>query len=140
MARKMEVQYIRYYSDGSAAHKLEPKLPFKKFTQKPRRKKQTQLVIPIDPLAVIGLVLAAIMLVLMIVGTVELKAARQQQAQMESYLLTLTQNHGELQQEYANGYDLAEVEEYALALGMIPVEEAEHISLAGGEMELGAQP
>lgn len=140
MAQKMEVRYIRYYSDGSAAHKLEPKLPFKKIARKPKAKKQKQIVVPIDPLAIVGIVLAVVMLVLMIVGSVQLKAAQQQQAQMESYLQTLTQDHADLQMEYANGYDLAEVEEYAIALGMIPVEQAEHISLSGGEMELQAQP
>lgn len=140
MAQKMEVRYIRYYSDGSAAHKLEPKLPFKKPTRKPRASKQPQMVISIDPLALVGIVLAVVMLVLMIVGSAELKAAQREQMEMETYLQTLIQENGEMQREYANGYDLAEVEEYALALGMIPVEQAEHISLADGEMELQAQP
>ena len=41
----------------------------------------------------------------------------------------LTQEHTALEQEYRAGYDEDDVREKALALGMIPVEEAETVQI-----------
>lgn len=124
MARKPDIQYVRYYTDGSAARQLEVYSPRKNKTAAPRPKKQKGYVIYVDPLAVGGILLAAVMLVMMLVSSIQLAVARQQLSDAQAYVTTLTQSNEQLRRTYNEGYDLAEVEKSALALGMIPASQA----------------
>ena len=49
---------------------------------------------------------------------------------MTDYVIELQNFNVEKQQEYAGMYDLADVQEKALALGMIPIEEAKVIYIS----------
>ena len=133
MARKPEIQYVRYYTDGSAARQLEVYSPRKNKTAVPRPRKQKGYVIYLDPLAVIGIALAAVMLVAMLVSSIRLAVARQQLSDAQARVTTLTQSNEQLCRTYEEGYDLEEVEKSALALGMIPSEQATHTAI---EVEL----
>ncbi len=128
MARYADVQYIRLYTDGSAAKKLEVASAVK---QQPRRKKivQKKIVVHIDPVAILGLAVAAVMLVLMLTGVAQLRAAQQKTAQMEQYVASLEQNQAQLEASYRSGYDIDEVERMALALGMVPQEDVQQVTM-----------
>lgn len=129
MARKTEIQYIRYYTDGSAARQLEIRPPRKKRSSLPKVRKQKKRVIYVDPLAVGGIFVSAVMLVLMAVGSFQLYAVQQQASRMESYVAALTEQNQVLSDTYESGYDLETVEEVALALGMIPADQAQTITI-----------
>lgn len=129
MARKPDIQYVRFYNEGSAARKLEVYSPYKNKTAAPRPQKQKGYVIYVDPLAVGGILLAAVMLVMMLVSTIQLVVARQQLSDTKAYVTTLTQSNEQLRRTYDAGYDLEEVEKSALALGMIPVSQATVITV-----------
>lgn len=123
MARKPDIQYIRFYTDGSAARQVQDKPHRQKkyaLSKAPRRENK-QRVIRIDPLAMGGIVISAVMLVLMIAGTVELFSVRQQANQMEQYVAQLYAQNIELRSDYESGYDLNEVQRSANALGLVPV-------------------
>ena len=123
MAAKVDVQYIRFYTDGSAAKPVMPLFPEEKKARRARARKQAQRrVIYVDPVAIFSIAVAAALLVCMVVGLASLQQARQQNAQMLSYVQTLEQENERLQQTYAEGYDLQEIEKTALALGMVPAE------------------
>ena len=124
MARKPDIQYVRYYTDGSAARQLEIYSPRKNATPTPRQRKQKGYVIYVDPLAVGGILLAAVMLVMMLVSSIQLVVARQELSNAQAYVTTLTQSNEQLRKTYDTSYDLEEVEKSALALGMIPVFQA----------------
>jgi len=128
MARYADVQYIRLYTDGSAARKLEVPSVIK---QQPRRKRKAQkkIILHVDPVAILGLAVAAVMLILMLTGVSELRAAQQKTAQMEQYVVSLEQNNAQLEENYHSGYDIDEVEKMALALGMVPQEDAEQVTM-----------
>lgn len=126
MAQKLDVQYIRLYTDGSAARKIQPVAPWKT-ARLPKLNKQKKIVIHIDPLAVAGILTAVIMLTLMFVGVGQLNQAQQRMAAMESYVETLRTDNVELHDTYEAGYDLAEVERMAVALGMIPKDQAQQV-------------
>lgn len=126
MAAKAEIQYVsQFYVYGSEAKKLEPK------RQEHRRKavvSQTQTeqekVISIDLVALIGLMVAVAMLVCLVVCTLQISDVWQEYDAVSQYMSVLAQKNAELKHTYVNGYDLAEVEATALALGMIPATEA----------------
>lgn len=131
MDRKMKVEYIRYYSPGSEAHVLAPerrRAPKKKPAAAPKAQVKP-LVISVDPLAALAIVVAVAMLVLMGVGMLRLSDARRERAEMEDHIQNLEAQNQELTQTLESGYNLDDLEKAALALGMVPMEDAPRIQV-----------
>ena len=124
MARGPEIQYIRYYTDGSAARQPEPVVP-KKRRPLPKVKKQYKYTLYIQPMAIAGILLSAVLLVMMAVGYSELRQAQQQEERMEKYVLQLKNQNAIDRAEYEETLNIEEIEKSALALGMIPQEQAQ---------------
>ena len=132
MVRKPDIQYVtQFYSYGSEAKVLElkPKTQKKKFTL-PKAAPQQKIQLRVDPVAWTGILLAVMMVVMMAVGVNRYLAACEKYEAMTSHVITLQNFNVEKQQEYAKLYDLNDIKEKALALGMIPMEEAEVITIA----------
>ena len=140
MARKPDIQYVRYYTDGSAARQLEVYSPRKNKTTAPRPRKRKGYVIYIDPLAVGGIFLSVVLLIAMLVSSVQLTMARQKLSNTQAYVTTLTQGNEQLRKTYDESYDLEEVEKSALALGMVPVSEAPVITVQIEKEEVVEEP
>ncbi|MBQ4600695.1 MAG: hypothetical protein IJB17_03580 [Oscillospiraceae bacterium] len=140
--KKPDVQYVRYdYVYGNAARKLEPEvLPQPQRRRHVRQKQQPQRVVRIDPLVAVGLLMSVVMLVLILVGAAQYSAMQQQTVALEKYIGTMAQKNIVLHHEYEAGLDLADVEEKALALGMIPIEQAQHIAITIEAPEEPVQP
>ena len=128
MAKQRVIQYVNFYTDGSAARKIEPVAPVKKAVL-PKQKKQKRKVIRLDPIAILGMAVAACMLIMMLVGISSLNSAREETMTMRNYVDTLAQENAVLQEQYANGYDLEEIRTTALALGLIPSENAHQTTI-----------
>ena len=126
MARRLDVQYVQFYTKGNAAYKVAPVAPLPT-AKLPRVKKQKRIVLHIDPVAVAGIIMAAFMMVLMTVGVIQLHNARQNVVALENQVDALWQEHRQLNAAYEDGYDIADVEKTALALGMVPREEVTQI-------------
>lgn len=129
MARQWDVQYVNFYTAGSAAVKYEP-TPIKKqiaTLPKPHRKKKIRVFI--DPVAVGGVLMAVVMLVMMVSGIVRLNEARTEQIRMQEYVQQLQEENTQLKTSYEAGYDADEIYEIATAMGMIPEQEGERITL-----------
>ena len=139
MARRPDVEYIRYYTDGSAARQLEPKAPKKKHPL-PKVKKQQKYVLYIQPMAIVGIALSAIMLVMMITGSVELYHAQNQRKEMAEYVQRLTRDNMADRALYEESLDLETIERSALALGMIPQDQAKQITISVSMPETEEQP
>lgn len=128
MAQKREDRYIRFYTEGTAAYKMEAEQPKRK-TSLPKPKKRTVYVFPIDLTAIGAVVLSVVMLVLMLNAVGQLNAERARRQEMTDYLYELESNNTVLAAEYESRLNLQEVERRALALGMVPVEEVQHIAI-----------
>ncbi len=126
MTQYVDVQYVRFSTDGSAARRAAPAVSVSTGTL-PRLRKQRVQVLYVDPVALLSIAVAAVMLVTMLVGLVHLKQVQKQTAQMEAYVQQLSQQHESLQQAYEDACNMEVVEKTALALGMIPADEAEQI-------------
>ena len=83
MARQLDVQYVRFCTDGSAARKAVTVEPIKPL-HLPEAKKRTRLVFRVDPIATIGILVSALMLVLMVVGVFQLNNAQNSANTMEA--------------------------------------------------------
>ena len=128
MAQRVDVRYIQFYTDGSAARKVTPVVPLETI-RVPRVKKRKRIVVHIDPVAVLGIAVAAVMLVLMAVGLTQLRNARQELSAMSAYVDTLTEENASLNAAYSEGYDLDQVRTTALALGLVPVDQVRHVTV-----------
>ena len=129
LPNKPEIQYVgQFYVYGSEAKKLERKpRPVKSRREKEFVRQNPVRVISVDPVAMIGLVVAVIMLAALAVGALQISTTWQEYDQIEAYLAELKQENARLDHEYRTGYDLAEIEQTALAIGMIPATEANTI-------------
>ncbi len=129
MATQTEIQYISYYVDGSAARQFQPKPVKKTVAPKPKARKAVCRVLRVDPVAVVGTVVAVVMFIAMISSFVQYQQWQENNEQMSNYILSLQQEQVSLQKQYEEGYDLEQVRQIALALGMVPADAAEHISI-----------
>ena len=131
MVKKPEIQYIdSFYVHGSEARVLElkPKRRLIK-TVLPLSAPDKTIKLAIDPIAISGIVVAVALLVMLLIGCVQyVQVCRQYQAMMD-YVVTVQNENVELRESYKSQVNLAEVEERALALGMIPRSEAEVITI-----------
>ncbi|MBQ4642471.1 MAG: hypothetical protein IJB47_07685 [Oscillospiraceae bacterium] len=131
MTQRVDVQYIRFYTDGSAARRTAHTASAISSSTGilPRLRKQRVQVIHLDPVALLSIAVAAVMLITMLVGLVRLQKIQKQTAQMEAYVEQLSQEHETLKQAYTDACDIEAVEKTALALGMIPAEDAKQIEV-----------
>lgn len=130
MARVNKVQYVNFYTAGSAAYKYEPApLPKKKQATLPKMRRKKRIVIHVDPLAAIGACVAVVLLVMMLSSLVQFTAVQKQEAEMAAYVQQLQTENTALQAQYRGSYDLEEIREIALGMGMVPAEQAERVQV-----------
>lgn len=130
MARQPDIQYVHYYTQGSAARKFE--LPEKKNKvglpreQVRREKKQAATLKPIYACAMF---VAGVLLLTMVIGMIKLGVTNAETARMESYVDELYAENARLRKEYKDSYDLDEIKQQALKMGLVPIDQVEHIAI-----------
>ena len=125
MARNTTERYVRYYTFGSTAAKLdrrERKAALPKYKTPEKRQP-----IAVDPVALVGCAVAILLAVLMLVGFAQVAHTSAQVKKLQTQVITLELEQEQLRQKYENGYDLEEVRAAAESMGMIPAEEAIHV-------------
>lgn len=125
MARKYTERYVRFYTVGSAAAKLETverKAALPQYKTPEKRKP-----IAVDPIALVGSAVAILLAVLMLVGFAQVAHTSARVHELQTQVMTLELEQEQLRQKYENGYDLEEVRAAAESMGMIPVEDAVHV-------------
>ena len=128
MVQKPKIQYVgQFYVHGSAAKKLEQ--PPKPKTSLPLAKLQKIEKIYVDPVALVGILVAVVMLVTMVVGALQIKEDWIAYERMSSYVSSLNKENSKLRQAYHDGYDLEDIKIKASALGLVPKSEVERISV-----------
>ena len=131
MARKPDIEYInKFYVHGSEAKVIEFKTSQRTpKTTLPKPIQEKKLSVKVDPVALLGLVVAVTMLIVMAVGLVDYRAACQEKQAMESYVTELRNDNILLRHTYRNSYDPDVVRETALALGMVPAAEVQTVAI-----------
>ena len=146
MARKADIQYVHhYYTAGTAAKKVAVKAERKKkplplFEPLMMAEPDQKIVVKIDPLSVAATLVAAVLVVMMVVSLFQYSAAYQRNVELQKYVYTLSDENVRLEQEYKSGFDLTEIEAQALALGMIPISEAQTIQVDASVPARRAEP
>ncbi|MBR2048404.1 MAG: hypothetical protein IJ960_07365 [Oscillospiraceae bacterium] len=134
MADRERIEYVRYYAPGSEALKVDPK-PRRERTQPKPQVRQEPTVIPFDPVAVFGCVVAVALVVCVLFGFYRLNRMNNAIANAQNDLTTQKSLHYELETNYANGYDLEDIRAAAEAMGLVPMEQVQHITIRIPEPE-----
>lgn len=132
MARQPDIQYVQFYTVGSAARKLEPvERPAKNGATLPKMRPRVdkRKVIRVDPMSVCAFCVASVMLVAMAVGMLQYGQLVQKADAMESYAASLSAENAQLHAQYRSSYDLKDVEQKALAMGLVPESELQHVTV-----------
>ena len=130
MVKKPEIQYIdKFYVYGSEAKVLELKPKRRIKTVLPLFAPDNTIKIAVDPVAIGGILVALALLVALVIGSVQYVQAYRQYRAMVDYVVTEQNLNVELRETYKSQIDLLEIRERALALGMIPREEAPVITI-----------
>ena len=129
MAVQPEVRYINAYVSGTAAPRPEKRPQKRPSVQLPKVRKQQKWLIPVDMVAVGGILAAVVLSIMLIAGLVQMNQAQQEAKMYKEYALSLRRENEALQDTYASSYDLEEVRDIALAMGMVPVEQVQHVTM-----------
>ena len=131
MVQKPDIQYVtQFYSYGSEARvpELKPVQKQKK-AELPKAKPVQKICIPVDPVALTGIVLAIVMTIAMAVSVNAYLKTCEEYRTMTKRVIDLQNTNVQYQQDYEKLYDMEDIQEKALALGMVPMEDAEVIAL-----------
>ena len=132
MTRQPDIQYVQFSFDGTAARKLETSRTEARQPQRVqnRRRQRKRKIIRIDPLALCAMVTAGVMLIVMAVGMLRLGSINQDAAKMEAYVSKLQTEQTQLQSEYRDSFDQEEIRQKALAIGLVPRQTGEQITIS----------
>ena len=127
MAQKPEIQYVgQFYIHGSEARQLELQERRKQAKSKlPLERLRKVEVVYLDPVAILGIAVALVMLAVMIVGVLQIRDDWAQYRAMSGYVSRLNSKNAELTADYRSQYDLEDIRVKAQALGMVPKSELE---------------
>ena len=130
MVKKPEIQYIdKFYVYGSEAKVLELKPKRRIKTILPLSVPDKTIKIPVDPVAIGGIVVAVALLVALLIGCVQYVQVYRQYRTMMDHVVAEQNMNVELREDYRSRIDLVEIRDKALALGMVPVENAQVITI-----------
>ena len=130
----------RYYG-GTAAPKVRPQgLPDEHYV--PERHRRVKAKAAIAPFAVVGLLVAACMLVLVVFGYVQLYEATERVSSLQYELSSLQEDQAVLESLYEGSIDMNEVEQLAAEYGLtIPTrEQTVYVNLSGSDRAELYQP
>ncbi len=126
MVQKPKIQYVgQFYVHGSEARALEAEQKKQARTRLPIAKLEAIETIYVDPVALVGIAVAVVLLAVMIFGAVQLKEDWDSYARMADYVTGLRTENARLSHNYQASYDLEDIEMKALAMGMVPRSELE---------------
>ena len=127
MERKPDIQYIgQFYVYGSEAKQLEEQSEQKKRKIRlPMLKAEKLYRIQVDPVAICAILTAAVMLAVMVLGTLRMHQAWQQFGAVQEYRNQLKQTNIQLTNQYRKSIDLESIRQAALAMGMVETDQVE---------------
>ena len=127
MNQKPKIQYVgQFYIHGSEARQLELQERRKQAKSKlPLERLRKVEVVYLDPVAILGIAVALVMLAVMILGVMQIRDDWTQYRVMSDYVSRLNSKNAELTADYRSQYDLEDIRVKAQALGMVPKSELE---------------
>ena len=131
MNQKPKIQYVgQVYVHGSEARQI----------QDPAPKRQPRPILPltgiqtiekiyVDPVALLGIAVAVVMLVTMVLGAVQIKRDWDRYEQVSAYVSELKRENARKNHAYRLSYDLDDIKSKAQAMGLVPKSELQTMAV-----------
>jgi len=142
MNQKPKIQYIgQFYVHGSEARQLQ--------LQEEKRQAKTKLPLAriqkiekvyVDPVALVGIAVAVVMLVTMVLGAIQIKRDWDQYERVSTYVSELKRENARMSHVYRSSYDLEDIKTKALAMGLVPKSELQTATVVVTMPEPEAEP
>lgn len=140
MAMQPEVRYINAYVSGNVAVQPE-KMPQKQSSARlPKARKQQKWLIQVDLVAIGGIMAALVLSIMLVTGLVQMNQAKHDAKVYREYATSLKLDNTKMRDTYASEYDLNEVRDIAMNMGMVPVEQVEHVTMQVVTPEVVQEP
>ncbi|MDO5401188.1 MAG: hypothetical protein Q4F17_09455 [Eubacteriales bacterium] len=124
MTQKPKIQYVgQFYVHGSEARALE-RQQRKAKTKLPQARVQRIERVYVDPVALVGIAVAVLMLAVMVLGALRIRDDWTQFERMQQHVYELKQQNLALNHQYRAAYDMEVIRSKAVGMGMVPREEA----------------
>lgn len=132
MTPKPKIQYVgQFYVYGSEAEQVAVEAPKKKAkTRLPKIRLDHFRKLYIDPVALGGLLVAAVILTVLVIGMNELNESWQEHNRMAQYLTELKRTNATLSHTYHTSYDAESVREAARGMGYVEAGDAEYMLIS----------
>ena len=131
MTMQPDIQYVCYRYEGSSALQVQtagtPAKVQKNTHPAVRRKKRK--VLKVNLASVLAVALVVLIAVSVTVSAVRMENMRTQEQLLEQYIVSLEEENVILQAQYREGYDLEDIRQKALAMGMVPKDQVEQITI-----------
>ena len=131
MNQKPKIQYVgQFYVHGSEARQVQ--------LQEEKRQAKTKLPLAkikaiekiyVDPVALVGIAVAVMMLVTMVLGAIQLKRDWDQYEQVAAYVSELKKENARMNHLYRSSYDLEDIKTKAVSMGMVPKSELQTMAV-----------
>ncbi len=132
MNQKPKIQYVgQFYVHGSEARAIQLQEEKKQAkTRLPLARIQQIEKIYVDPVALVGIAVAVVMLVTMVLGAVQIKRDWDHYEQVSAYVSELKRENARMNHAYRASYDLEDIKSKALAMGMVPKSELKTMAVS----------
>lgn len=127
MAKQPEVRYINYYVSGNLAYQPEKTHSHKQKVQLPQMPKEKRQQVTVDVTAVCCIALAVVLM--LAVSALQLLSAKKETAVLQNYISDLQTENEVLQDTYTGSFDPEEIRGIAEELGMVPLEQVQHMTI-----------
>lgn len=129
MEKKPRIEYVgQFYVHGSEARELAPKIR-KPRTTLPKLNLDKIEKVYVNPVALCGLTVAVIVLIVMIIGGFRLSASWKEYNAASAVLTEVKRENARLDHKFHTSFDVEKVRDEAESKGMIPVSEAQTMSV-----------
>lgn len=142
MNQKPKIQYVgQFYVHGSEARQLQLQEQRRQAkTRLPLKRIQTIEKIYVDPVALVGIAVAVVMLVTMVLGAVQIKRDWDQYERVSAYVSELKRENARMSHAYHASYDLEDIKSKALAMGLVPKKELQTMAVSVTVPQQEAEP
>lgn len=132
MAPRPDIQYVQFYTVGTAARKLAAPTQYIP-NVRPRTKARKKTAVKVYPVETLAILTAFALLVTILIGAFSYKKAAQEYQTMCRYVTDLENQRRSLADEYEKNFDENTVLQTAASTGMVKADQVQRIYISVSE-------
>lgn len=132
MAPRPDIQYVQFYTVGTAARKLAAPTQYIP-SIRPRTKAKKKTAVKVYPVETLAVLTALALLITILVGAFSYRKAANEYQTMCRYVTNLENQRRSLTDEYEKNYNEKTILQTATSTGMVKAEQVQHVYISVSE-------